>query len=135
MTQLIRVTPPTSGISRRRQEYLACSPLDSALVATFPRITSWSSTYVMFTPFDKHPNPTCNHGGGFSLPMENPNRQPQISRIKVYNLVYHFLRAPGRPTNSWRQGIKFFNDAISVFVQMEAQPELLGGLCKECKDM
>lgn len=66
------------------------------------------------------------------MKVQNPTGEAQIVRIKVYNLLYHFLRAchvyelilP----NTSRQGARFLHKLDEIFTSMEQQPDLLGGL-------
>lgn len=94
--------------------------------------TTQMKPYVMFTPFDRRPAPRANHGGHFTVKKANPNHQAQIVKVKVYCLLFHFLRACHKyqfqsPINS-QQGITYLREAFEVFTAMEEHPDVLGGI-------
>ena len=52
--------------------------------------------FPLFSPLADSPNVDMSHGGSFNLTFRNipdDNDNPTLKKIKVYNLLFHMLRA------------------------------------------
>lgn len=91
--------------------------------------------YPVLTTLSIFPNQSLD--GNITLKMEDSITAPQVLNMKIYNVVYHLLRACNpfpvpSPTNT-RQGARRFEHLASILHVLSTNQQSIGWICVELR--